>query len=108
MVSAVATPYTDRVNLIASTLTSASRRRLSAAELRAFDRIPAPDEFFSSRRSEPAWIVRPSLAAGSITAFSGEPKTAGKSTFLWHMVKTITAGTPFLGEMPFAQAGATV
>lgn len=44
------------------------------------------------------WIVRPWVAAGSITEVVGLPKAAGKTTWLLHMVCCALDGRNFLGE----------
>ena len=42
------------------------------------------------------WMVERLLALGSITELDGKVKTAGKTTFVLHMVARLLAGTPFL------------
>ena len=44
------------------------------------------------------WIVRPWVAEGAITEVDGKAKTAGKTTWLTHMVRAVLDGVPFLGE----------
>lgn len=48
----------------------------------------------------PDWeyIVRPWIAAGSITELDGKPKAAGKTTWLLHLIASALDGRPFLGE----------
>lgn len=48
--------------------------------------------------AEVAWIARPWVAKGAITLVDGKPKSAGKSTWLAHMVKSVLSGTEFLDE----------
>jgi len=48
--------------------------------------------------AEVPWIVRPWIAAGSITEIDGRPKAAGKSTFLVYLIAAVLDGEPFLGE----------
>ena len=44
------------------------------------------------------WIVRPWIAAGSITELAGKVKVAGKTTFATHLVAALLDGAPFLGQ----------
>ncbi len=44
------------------------------------------------------WIVRPWIAAGSITELAGKVKVAGKTTFVTHLVAALLDGAPFLGQ----------
>ncbi len=47
-----------------------------------------------------AWdyLVRPYVALGMIHELDGKPKTAGKTTFLLHLIVAVLDGKPFLGE----------
>ena len=44
------------------------------------------------------WVSRPWVAAGAITEVVGKPKTAGKTTWILHMVHAVLDGTDFMGE----------
>ena len=44
------------------------------------------------------WIVPPFVAKGAITELDGKIKAGGKTTFVSHMVKSVVAGSPFMGE----------
>lgn len=44
------------------------------------------------------WIVAPFVAKGAITELDGKIKAGGKTTFVSHMVKSVVAGSPFMGE----------
>lgn len=44
------------------------------------------------------WIVPHFIAKGGITELDGKIKAGGKTTLLSHMVKSVVAGSPFMGE----------
>lgn len=44
------------------------------------------------------YIARPWSALGTITELDGKPKSAGKTTWLLHLIQAILDGRPFLGE----------
>ena len=44
------------------------------------------------------WIVRPWVAKGTITEIHGKIKTAGKTTFVTHMVAAVLDGDPFMDQ----------
>jgi hypothetical protein len=48
--------------------------------------------------SEVTWVAKPFIAQGALTVLDGKPKSAGKTTFLSHVVRKVLAGEPFLGE----------
>jgi len=47
---------------------------------------------------EVEWMVRPWVAAGSMTSLSGKVKAAGKTTLILHVVGAVLDGADFLGE----------
>jgi AAA domain len=47
--------------------------------------------------NEAEWIVKPWIAAGSITEVAGKVKVAGKTTWVTNMVRAVLTGTPFMG-----------
>jgi hypothetical protein len=48
--------------------------------------------------AEVPWIVRPWAVSGAITELDGKPKSAGKTTFLTHMIACVLTGRDFLGQ----------
>ena len=44
------------------------------------------------------WLVQPWVAAGAITQVVGKPKTAGKTTWVLHMVRAVLDGVDFMGS----------
>lgn len=46
------------------------------------------------------WIIRPFFPLGCLLELKGQQKTAGKSTWLFHAIRSITTGEPFLGHTP--------
>ncbi len=55
-------------------------------------------ELAAETSSEPRWIARPWVPAGSITEVAGKVKLAGKTTWLLHMSRAVVEGTNFMGE----------
>jgi hypothetical protein len=47
---------------------------------------------------EVEWIVRPWVAKGTITEVEGKIKSAGKTTFVTHMVAAVLDGASFMGQ----------
>ena len=47
---------------------------------------------------EVQWIARPWVAVGSITEIDGKVKSAGKSTWVTHLVDAVIEGNPFMGQ----------
>jgi hypothetical protein len=47
---------------------------------------------------QPPWLAEPWVVAGAITELSGKVKSAGKTTFMTHLVKAIVEGADFLGK----------
>jgi len=50
------------------------------------------------------WVVRPWIAKGSFTLLTGKIKSAGKTTWALHSVRSVLDGKPFMGE-PTIQTG---
>jgi hypothetical protein len=48
--------------------------------------------------SEVTWVAKPFIAEGALTVLDGKPKSAGKTTFLSHVVRKVLGGEPFLDE----------
>ena len=46
----------------------------------------------------PEWIARPWIAKGTITEVEGKIKSAGKTTFVTHLVSAVLDGVPFMGQ----------
>ncbi len=44
------------------------------------------------------WVAPPWVARGCITELAGKVKTAGKTTFVTHLVRAVLEGAPFLGQ----------
>lgn len=44
------------------------------------------------------WVARPWAAAGAITELDGKVKSAGKTTFVSHLIGAVLDGEPFLGR----------
>jgi hypothetical protein len=55
-------------------------------------------EFIAAAPPYIPWIVRPWVAAGSVTLVTGKIKAAGKTSWVTHMVHSVLGGKPFMGE----------
>jgi hypothetical protein len=55
-------------------------------------------EFAKQLPHEADWIAKPWVAAGAITELNGRVKTAGKTTFITHLMRAVIEGALFLGE----------
>lgn len=87
--------------LVAEAPDITSEEKLSAAigiEVPAEKKLPfkTAREIANSTPQEPPWIVKPWVAAGSVTELVGKAKLAGKTTFLSHLVKSVLDDLPFL------------
>jgi len=70
---------------------------LTDRELGLFQNIVPAARLETSSADALRWVA-PYFASGVITAVSGAPKEAGKSTFVLHAVKAVTEGGSFLGQ----------
>jgi hypothetical protein len=55
-------------------------------------------EFAKQLAHEADWVAKPWVAAGAITELNGRVKTAGKTTFITHLMRAVIEGAFFLGE----------
>jgi RecA-family ATPase len=69
----------------------------SAAEESAPTFYSAP-EIAKHAPRDVIWIAKPWIAQGAVTVLDGKPKTAGKTTFLAHLLAKVLHGGEFLGE----------
>jgi hypothetical protein len=70
---------------------------LSAAEQHFCEALLTANTWSGDTMPAIRWVA-PFFAAGSITAVTGRPKEAGKSTFLLHLCRSMVNGEPFLGQ----------
>ncbi len=61
-------------------------------------RFRTAKELASETPAEVEWLVRPWIAAGSITEVDGKIKKAGKTTWVTHLIRSQLDGTSFMGE----------
>lgn len=55
-------------------------------------------EFCARVPQETDWVCEPYIAVADIVELDGQPKRAGKSTFIAHLTRAVTHGADFLGR----------
>jgi hypothetical protein len=56
------------------------------------------EELAAEAPAKVTWIAEPWVASGSITELAGKIKSAGKTTWITHLVRKVLEGEPFQGE----------
>jgi hypothetical protein len=74
---------------------SAAYRESVAAERKV--RFRTAVELAATSPDKVLWVARPWVAVGAITLAIGKVKSAGKTTFSTHLVKSALDGAPFMG-----------
>jgi hypothetical protein len=60
--------------------------------------LPTAADIAGQHLPEIEWLVRPWIVAGGLTELDGKIKAAGKTTFLFHMLRSVLDGEPFMGQ----------
>ena len=76
-------------------LSAAPRERVAAERKMCFR---TAQEIATRTPAVVPWISRPWVAEGSITEVVGKPKTAGKTTWIFHMIRSVLNGAEFMEE----------
>jgi hypothetical protein len=63
-----------------------------------------PKQIAEYAPAEVPWIVQGYVAESALTELIGAPKSAGKTTWLMHLVRAVLNGSPFIGQPTKASA----